>query len=232
MKTNIQKAIENLRPQLRSENKIIQHDFNFAEQMRIFKKSAGENFDLDQDNENVVTLLIHYFNHSAEFEKLQSEQNYKLHKGIMLVGPVGTGKTGLFETFREYCKTADLTDETFRIAKTRDIGKHYMQFQNLNRFTFNEHLTPLNQKTATPQHWLFDDLGLEPTSIKYYGNEINPTAELMLDRYEVFVKSAKKTHITTNLDANDIAELYGLRIADRFREMFNVIPLLGASRRK
>jgi hypothetical protein len=32
------------------------------------------------------------------------------------------------------------------------------------------------------------------------------------------------THLTTNLNSNDIEALYGIRVRSRMREMFNLIP--------
>jgi len=57
-------------------------------------------------------------------------------------------------------------------------------------------------------------------------------SDLLLERYSVFTILGKITHITTNLAPNSLKERYGELIADRFREMFNVITLLGDSRRK
>lgn len=72
----------------------------------------------------------------------------------------------------------------------------------------------------TPKSFCFDDLGTEQ-SLKYYGNECNVMAEVLLSRYERFVSQSIKTHITTNLSATEIEALYGNRVRSRMREMFN-----------
>lgn len=70
---------------------------------------------------------------------------------------------------------------------------------------------------------LIDDLGQEHATIKDWGNERNPFEELISARYE----SLGQTIISTNLvvvDGRDqIEERYGLRVADRLREMCNTI---------
>jgi DNA replication protein DnaC len=69
---------------------------------------------------------------------------------------------------------------------------------------------------------LFDDLGLEQTP-KYYGNECNVIAEILLNRYDLFVSKRMMTHITTNLSASELESIYGNRIRSRMREMFNLV---------
>lgn len=65
-----------------------------------------------------------------------------------------------------------------------------------------------------------DDLGVENNS-KFYGNECNTIAEILLQRYELLTKI--KTHATTNLNAGELEELYGNRVRSRLRSMFNLI---------
>ena len=72
----------------------------------------------------------------------------------------------------------------------------------------------------------FDDLGTEG-SLKYYGNECNVMAEILLTRYDLFVSQKIKTHITTNLSATEIEGFYGNRVRSRLREMFNLIAFDG-----
>ena len=64
-----------------------------------------------------------------------------------------------------------------------------------------------------------EDMGREPTDVVNYGNYSSPLVNLLEYRYhrQLF------TFITTNLNANDITGKYGTRIADRFREMMNII---------
>jgi DNA replication protein DnaC len=56
--------------------------------------------------------------------------------------------------------------------------------------------------------------------------------EVLTQRYKNGLFTS--THVTTNLSAEQIKELYGVRVADRMREMFNLIsfPENAKSRRK
>lgn len=73
-----------------------------------------------------------------------------------------------------------------------------------------------------PRIFCFDDLGAEQ-SIKYYGNDCNVMAEVLLSRYDQFISSGMISHITTNLCATTIESLYGNRLRSRLREVFNLV---------
>jgi DNA replication protein DnaC len=69
--------------------------------------------------------------------------------------------------------------------------------------------------------YCFDDLGTEVDK-KYYGNESNVMAEILLDRYDK--QSVKgKTHVTSNLNSTMLEERYGYRVRSRIREMLNIV---------
>ena len=73
---------------------------------------------------------------------------------------------------------------------------------------------------------MFDDLGAEK-NMAYYGNTVNVMQEILLDRYEHFVRNGLQTHLTTNLDLSEIDSVYGTRVASRMHEMFNFVMLGG-----
>ena len=64
-----------------------------------------------------------------------------------------------------------------------------------------------------------DDVGTEPASVKVWGNEVSPLVEILYSRYDNLLY----TVITSNLSDEDILPRYGVRIADRFREMFDFL---------
>ena len=84
-----------------------------------------------------------------------------------------------------------------------------------------------------PFVYCFDDLGVEQNA-KSYGNGCNVMAEILLDRYDQFLRHGMITHLTTNLNAEEIERLYGDRVRSRLREMFNLIyfPPEAADRRR
>lgn len=64
-----------------------------------------------------------------------------------------------------------------------------------------------------------DDVGTEPASLKVWGNEVSPLTDILYSRYDKVLY----TVITSNLYEDDIYKRYGERIADRFREMFDLL---------
>ncbi|MGC4128512.1 MAG: RteC domain-containing protein [Bergeyella sp.] len=80
--------------------------------------------------------------------------------------------------------------------------------------------SPYNNQQK-PKYLCFDDLGTE-TSSKYFGNDCNVMAEILLTRYDLFKEKGILTHITTNLSATEIESQYGNRLRSRMREMFNL----------
>lgn len=48
-------------------------------------------------------------------------------------------------------------------------------------------------------------------------------AEVLLSRYDLFVSNKMLTHVTTNLNSEELEGIYGNRIRSRMREMFNLI---------
>ena len=64
-----------------------------------------------------------------------------------------------------------------------------------------------------------DDVGTEPASVKVWGNEVSPFTDIIYSRYDYMLY----TVATSNLFEDDICQRYGNRIADRFREMFDLL---------
>jgi hypothetical protein len=77
----------------------------------------------------------------------------------------------------------------------------------------------------------FDDLGIEQP-IKYFGNECNLMAEILLRRYDLFIQKGTLTHITTNFSASELESMYGSRVRGRMLEMFNLVAFVRNSKGK
>ena len=82
-----------------------------------------------------------------------------------------------------------------------------------------------------PKIYCFYDLGVE-NNLKYYGNECNVMAEILLLRYDLFISQSMLTHITTNLSSSEIESMYGNRVRSRMRQMFNLISFDEVSKDK
>ena len=102
----------------------------------------------------------------------------------------------------------------YQLISTRQVALQFME----SGHAAIKHYASLSARV--PQVFC---LGSE-TSVKYFGNETNVMAEIMLLRYDLFIQSRIPFHITTNLSASEIEKHYGKRLRSRMREMFNLIP--------
>ena len=76
--------------------------------------------------------------------------------------------------------------------------------------------------TDIPRVHCFDDLGVEQP-VNHWGNSCNVMAEILLSRYDLWISHKMITHITTNLNSQELEEAYGNRLRSRMRAMFNLI---------
>ena len=59
--------------------------------------------------------------------------------------------------------------------------------------------------------------------MKYFDNETNVMAEILLSRYDLLINRKIQTHITTNLSATELEAAYGNRVRSRMRQIINLI---------
>ena len=158
------------------------------------------------------------------------------------MGPVGCGKTTLMQLFGCWLSDGFSLDDQhscsgqgsskashFRIIAARDVARQFLQdgYSVIDRYGAksyrSKHLGygPVLQYDQ-PITYCFDDLGTE-SDAKRYGNDCNVMAEVLLDRYDQFIRRGMITHLTTNLNAEALEDLYGDRVRSRLREMCNLI---------
>ncbi len=175
------------------------------------KKDFGDKFHfLEQDRGNITKLLAYFLDDTTT----ATQFNLDLTKGILLSGPVGCGKTTLMALMRYVPQP----NKKFLMKPCRDISFEFIQegYEVIHKYSKGK----LHQ--SEPKTICFDDLGVE-NNLKYFGNECNVMAEILLSRYDIFIAKRINTHITTNLSASEIETAYGNRVRSRMRNMFNLI---------
>lgn len=189
--------------------------YNYSELTLWLEKKGqeqfGNHFKILESDYQVIHKLLAYF---TKDEPTCFQLGISLNKGIMLSGPVGSGKTSLMNQM----KTLVIKEEKFSVKPCRDISFEFIQdgYEVIHRYSKGK-LYESNSKIIC-----FDDLGAE-NNLKYFGNECNTMAEILLSRYELFAHKKLLTHITTNLSASEIETTYGNRVRSRLREMVNLI---------
>lgn len=171
----------------------------------------GNNFKIKETDHPVIYKLLAYF---LKDEVACFQLNIDLNKGILLSGPIGSGKT----TLMNLMKTITSAEHKFYIKPCRDISYEFIQegYEVIHKYSKGK----LYQ--SDPKTICFDDLGTE-NNLKYYGNECNVMAEILLSRYDIFISKNTQTHITTNLSATEMESAYGNRVRSRLRSMINLI---------
>jgi hypothetical protein len=179
------------------------------------KEQFGDHFIINPaDYEIVFKLLVFAIKDTASAARF----NINLSKGILLSGPVGCGKTTLMSLLNNFIHQPN----RHVMKSSREVSFEFIQdgYEVIHKYSRNS----FNRKgeNTWPRIYCFDDLGTE-NSLKYYGNECNVMAEILLSRYDLFVQKKMLTHITTNLSASEIEDMYGNRVRSRMREMFNLV---------
>lgn len=139
--------------------------------------------------------------------------------GLLLYGSIGSGKTTLAKSV---CTLIGLLYGNYeekkgvaRISALDIAAKIAADPEYLSRIKHQEML-------------FVDDLGVEPETIKSWGNEISPITELLYYRYD----NKLFTIATSNLGDKDFNVRYGARIYDRMEEMFDRLFYTRESYRK
>lgn len=152
-----------------------------------------------------------------------------INKGLLLWGDIGVGKSVLLRGLRIYegkinrylCGSGNKS-LGFDFMSAAEISLIYAEkgMEGISKFTDREKMGNL----------AIDEVGREPTDSKHFGTSINVIQVILQLRYEV--KNKFFTHLTTNMNPDtDFSLHYGAYIADRVKEMFNVVEVKGKTRR-
>ncbi|WP_343703986.1 hypothetical protein [Chitinophaga sp.] len=176
------------------------------------KKLYGPQYAVQDVDRAVVMKLITYF---MADEALAPQEGLQLHKGLLVCGPVGCGKSSLLHILRS------LLPEKLQygIVSCRNVVTRFAEsgYGIIHRYSC------LPGSDTLPWNcYCFDDLGLEPKGY-FYKSECNVMAEVLFNRYEAFVHRGIVTHLTTNLGPAELEETYGNRLRSRMREMLNLV---------
>ena len=206
------------------QGKTIQSHYDYTEVIEWIEKKGieiyGNCFKILEADHPVIYRLIAYFLNDAQ---AAHQLKVDLSKGILLVGPVGCGKTSLMNIMKFLART----EQKFILKPCRDVSFEFINdgYQIIHKYSKGQ----LYQ--ADPRIYCFDDLGTE-NNLKYYGNECNVLAEIILSRYDIFISKKIPTHITSNLSATEIETHYGIRVRSRLRQLCNLIAFDNNSKDK
>lgn len=217
----LKKRIPSLATRASSAEKI-----DLSHEARLFKNELDKlcesgQFHIDPDKRGIINSVFAWVWRYDKWNQCGLDYN----KGLFLYGPVGTGKSTLLKGLQKYMNsvTARHNTEDYR------IGFYWKSASELaNSYAGNGQEKLL--QWCDECNLLIDELGREPRPAKHYGTELNVIQFLLQLRYDK--RKENITHITSNIDPEDVLPLYGDFISDRFKEMFNIVPYGGKSKRK
>lgn len=196
-----------MKPLYTLENNIRIYDFKACLQYLQAKGKSkyGDEFSLRKEDYTLIRKILCY---AIRDEEACQKYEIDFNKGILLLGPVGSGKTSLMTLIRDFFPTS------YRpiLKSTRQVSYEFIK----------EGYEIIDQYGKSEKVFCFDDLGVE-NSLKHYGNECNTMGEILLSRYDQFIQFGTITHVTTNLNSVELEKMYGVRVRSRLREMFNLI---------
>jgi len=143
--------------------------FNFLD--HCGKKTYGGFFNLYPEDIPVIGRLIAW---ALNDQEAAEQKGIDLNKGILLSGPVGSGKTSLMKLLRHFIDSK----HHHAVKPCRDIAYEFHQtgFNVIHRYAGNAWIPGKPIGFAC-----FDDLGTEQY-LKYYGQDCNIMAEIILSR--------------------------------------------------
>lgn len=168
------------------------------------KQLFGNEFRIFEEDHAIIYNLSNYYIRDAESCE---KAGIDIHKGILLSGPVGCGKTSLMRLLRYIVPHQRI----YEVIPSRNIT-----------FAFNHIGYKVIEDYGNQGFFCFDDLGVEPLG-RHYGKDCNVLGEILISRHELLLNHKVLTHATTNLNAEEMEERYGNRVRSRMRQLFNLV---------
>lgn len=195
-----------------------------SEAIKILGNKLYTGFDIDSEPQNSI-----YKKTYENFISGLNEENSG--KGILLIGQIGVGKTAMMKIMQKLFKESA---RCFKWLTCNDL------IEMMEHYTVSEIKSYYGKDLKMDLY--IDDVGMGNATYSKFGNTTNIISEILLERYDLFVKEKFKTHISSNRptaldktkypDIITLEDMFGQRVVDRLREMCEVIVWKGESLRK
>lgn len=212
------------------------YEYSRARASQILRIETGDPsiiFEPTEFQKIIIAALTFYFSNCPEFEKLDESifnktgLKFSLNKGIWLWGNPGVGKTLMMQMFNRNKK------QCYQVLQCPKIVSSYVKSGDDSISGYSRIIPETEDALSFYQSTkgiCFNDLGVEQTNAKHYGTPENVMERIFLETYENKVPFFHR-HVTTNLTADQLKEVYGVRFVDRIKQCFNIIEIKGESLR-
>lgn len=190
-----------------------------------FIKKYFTSYEVDGFNYKLLEHIGFWANRNPKFNDLSP--GWHIDRGILISGPVGSGKDEIFKLLRRYISYlrspygfSSKVVWKFASEFTKDkMG--YMAFdqENTGNVYYEELALTDNQGNPTRE------------MVSHYGNRLLIGAEIITIRHKLFLETAYQSHFSTNLVEQELETVYGDRCMSRLYEMCNFMFLKGKDRR-
>ncbi len=184
---------------------------------KAFRDEWDIEFMIPNHSRDIYQSLCFYFTGDLRM----SDYGLSPRKGLMLYGNVGSGKTVMLELFSRNVV------QSYKVFSCEQIEEEYRRgkgvdgtLERYSQMLHNEYRLPYyNQQLLGI---CFDDFGSEKTA-NSYGDVRELMYNILMARYRSESCKGPRTHLTSNLTLELIAERYNERMIDRMKQMFNLI---------
>lgn len=186
----------------------------------IGKDIYGEDFSIEND----VVKDVYRKTYTA-LVKNKSKKN----KGVCIIGGIGAGKTAMMKVYQRLLKDTPMRFKLVNGYDLKDLSEVYTTEQIKDSYGGGYY-----------GDLYIDDIGFA-SGVKRYGNDVNLIRDILIERYDLYISSGYKTHLSSNIitslkndikDTPTLQKLYGERVIDRVKEMCELIIFKGESKRK
>jgi len=174
---------------------------------------------------------IHHYGYDSQFNAVAKRlaeycaryYDGAARRGLLLQGGVGTGKTFAMQLLARL--------HAVPMVSAVDLIDRYRDNRDAYASTIMPDFLDAGPLRAAYADLIVDDLGAEPT-LNDFGTKFELLGRLIESRYNLFKSKGWKLHVTTNLDADEIAKRYGERVSSRLEEMCTRVAVTGPDRRR
>lgn len=182
---------------------------DYGEARRAFWNIYKSEIEKRKGTPKMTAELKEFLPHFIKWFIRDGSCKYDLDRGFLLIGKTGTGKTLLFDCMKIMTRELELETDFLRADCLDILHECRNDVAKMNGYKLSS--------------YFFDDLGAEENEVMSYGNVTNVMGFILDRRYKRHESHGTVTHISTNLDDDEIIERYGERVYDRMRKMFEFV---------